>query len=244
MGGAAAGGFGATGLIAALALSLGSTQALGFTQGEPPKPPGPYVALRIDLYDDPASDAAAEKRLGEQRGSGVVVAPAGAGEWFVLTNAHVVDPGADAARAVPQVYAGGDWRRGEVIASDAEADLALIRMRFSEPLKTAEVSSEPPTDHVRAETHGFAGGKKYVERESELRRDLPLDGGSLATAPRRYFIRTTFAPGESGGAVTIGDQLVALIHGNDCEAGWGICVDQPSIREFLEPFLTAAEQPE
>lgn len=238
MGGATVGGFGPTGLIAILALSLGSTG------GEPPKPPGPYVALRIDLYNDSAADNAAEKPLGEQRGSGVVVAPAGAGEWFVLTNAHVVDPGTDAARAVPQVYAGGAWRPGEVIASDAEADLALVRISFPERLKTAEVSSEPPTDHAQAETHGFAGGKKYVERESELRRDLPLEGGSHATAPRRYFIRTTFAPGESGGAVTIGDRLVALIHGNDCAAGWGICVDQPSIREFLKPFLATPEQPE
>lgn len=226
----------AAGFLAAVAACLGAAPE------KPARPPGPYVALRIDLYDGSAGEEAdAAKPLGEQRGSGVVIAPAGSGEWFVLTNAHVVDAGAEAVRVVPRVYAGGDWRAGEVIASDAEADLALVRIHFAESLKTAEVSPEPPTDHVQAETHGFAGGKKYVERESELRRDLPLEGGSHATAARRYFIRTTFAPGESGGAVTIGDRLVGLIHGNDIAAGWGICVDQPSIQAFLDRFLKARE---
>lgn len=210
-----------------------------------PRPPGPYVALRMQVFEGPApGDETSAEPTGEQRGSGVVIAREDGGEWLVLTNAHVVDAEDETKHVVPQVYAGGEWRGGTVVASDADADLALIRFRFPQELKTAEVSTDPPGDRVEVETHGFAGGRKYTEREGELRRDLPLEGGSLATAPRRYFIRTKFAPGESGGAVTIGDRLVALIHGNDCDAGWGICVDQPSIAEFLAPFLKPAETTE
>ena len=229
-----------------LPVVLSFAGAAGVAETKPDNPPGPYVALRMQVYEGsgPGGEDAAAEPIGEQRGSGVVIAPAGGGEWFVLTNAHVVDPEDETKHAVPQVYAGGEWRRGTVVASDAEADLALIRIRFPDELKTAEVSTDPPSDRADVETHGFAGGRKYTEREGELRRDLPLAGGSLATAPRRYFIRTKFAPGESGGAVTIGDRLVALIHGNDCDAGWGICVDQPSIAEFLGPFLDMPEKPE
>lgn len=219
----------------------------GVHAGETPaKPPGPYVALRMLVQERDASDGGEEagRPAGEQRGSGVVIARAGGGEWLVLTNAHVVDSEDETQQVVPQVYAGGEWRSGAVVASDAEADLALIRIPFPEELKTAKVATAPPGDATAVQTHGFAGGRKYTEREGELRRDLPLGGGALASAPRRYFIRTKFAPGESGGAVTIGDRLVALIHGNDCDAGWGICVDQPSIAEFVRPFLGPGEKPE
>jgi hypothetical protein len=202
---------------------------------DPPRHPGPYVALRIDLYRGPA-DVPNAKSVGEQRGSGVVVGPAGGGKWLVLTNAHVVEAG-DADRVVPQVFAGGRWRPGEVAASDAEADLALIRFEFPDGMRPADLSPTPPADHAEAETHGFAAGKTYTVRKAELRRDLPLGGGSFARAPHRYFMRSTFLPGESGGAVTIGGRLVAVIHGNDPKAGWGICVDQPSIAAFLKPYL-------
>lgn len=222
----------AGGMIAAVAV------AVGFAPVDAVRPPGPYVALRIDLFEGPDD---ADERAGEQRGSGVVVGEAGDGEWLVLTNAHVVAPGDEASRVVPQVFAGGEWRAGSVVASDSDADLALVRFAFPQELQSAELSTDPPSDRAEVETHGFAAGRKYTEREGQLRRSLPLKGGSVATAPKRYFIRTKFAPGESGGAVTIGDRLVALIHGNDCEAGWGICVDQPSIAEFLRPFLGGAE---
>ncbi len=226
---------------------LGSAVTLAVLLGtvrETADPPlGPYVALRIDLYDpDPGQESV--KPNSEQRGSGVVVGKGDSDEWLVLTNAHVVDPGAESVRAVPNVFAGGSWRTGRVVAADAEADLALIRVSFAKEFRTADLAPEPPPPCAEAETHGFAGGKKYVARESELRRDLPLAGGSLAYAPGRYFIRTTFAPGESGGAVTIDDRLVALIHGNDFKAGWGICVDQPSIAEFVGPFLKLPEKAE
>ena len=226
------------GRVGVLIASFTVPAAVGFAPVDSVRPPGPYVALRIDLVRGPED---APEPAGEQRGSGVVIGEAGEGEWFALTNAHVVEPGEEATRAVPKVFAGGEWRTGRVIASDAEADLALVRFPFPEELRSAEVSVEPPSDRADVETHGFAAGRKYTTREGQLRRSLPLKGGSVATAPRRYFIRTKFAPGESGGAVTIGRRLVALIHGNDCEAGWGICVDQPSIAEFLQPFLGETE---
>lgn len=216
---------------AALAAAAVSWSLLG--AAEPPRPPGPYVALKVDLYRTGTDEG---KASGEQRGSGVVVGQAGEGKWLVLTNAHVVEAG-DASRVVPQVFAGGKWRPGEVAASDAEADLALIRLDFPDGLRAADLSPKPPVDHAEAETHGFAAGKRYTVRKAELRRDLPLGSGSFARAPHRYFMRSTFLPGESGGAVTIGDRLVAVIHGNDPKAGWGICVDQPSIAAFLKPFL-------
>ncbi|MGC1273421.1 MAG: hypothetical protein WBC44_06905, partial [Planctomycetaceae bacterium] len=79
---------------------------------------------------------------------------------------------------------------------------------------------------------------KYTARETNLLHSLKLEDGAEAFAPQRYFIRTTFKPGESGGAVTVDGKLVGLIHGNDPEAERGICVDYAAIEEFLAPHMS------
>lgn len=201
--------------------------------------PGPYVAVRVDYHragPEPA-DGTRPQRLGEQRGSGVIVGQADVDEWLVLTNAHVVEADDGVGKTVPNIYAGGDWRSGRIVSIDSETDLALIRLRFARVLNTVTVSESPPKDGAEVKTNGFVGGRSFCFRTSTLRRALPLDDGAQAWAPNRYFVRTMFNPGESGGAVTLENQLVALIHGNDVAAGWGLVVDHESIQLFLEPFL-------
>ena len=205
-------------------------------------PPGPYVALRVEYFEDRPGSNGVSSALpdGEQRGSGVVIAKSGADGWLVLTNAHVVEHGDGAGRTEPNVYAGGRWRAGKVLASDAEADLALVRIAFPTRLRTTPVAALPPDDGTVVQTHGFSSGKKYTLRKSKVRHSLPLPEGGRAVAPQRYFLKTKFTPGESGGAVVQDGRLVGLIHGNDLTAGWGLTVDQPSIATFVEPFLKAS----
>ena len=202
-------------------------------------PPGPYVALRIDYerHEPGPTDRDAPMTVGEQRGSGVVVGPGQSGTWLVLTNAHVVEVDPAVGQAVPQIFAGGKWRRGQVVAEDSAADLALVRVALDEPLRSAGIATGPPDNRAEVTTHGYAGGTKYCRRTTELRHAMPLDDGALAWASDRYFVQTTFHPGESGGAVTIGGKLVGLIHGNDSAAGWGLVVDQKAIAAFLKPWL-------
>lgn len=201
--------------------------------------PGPFVAIRVDYYrgGPVPADGTSIRRLGEQRGSGVVVGRAAGDDWFVLTNAHVVEADESVGRTVPNVYAGGGWRSGRVVSIDSEADLALVRLRFAQPLQFVTVSESPPPDGAKVETNGFAGGRKYCRRATTLRLALPLGNGARAWAPHRYYVQATFNPGESGGAVMLENRLVALIHGNDPAAGWGLVVDQKSVAAFLEPFL-------
>lgn len=207
--------------------------------------PQPYVAVRIDYFDDdpvPANgDATHSRRLGEQRGSGVLVGKAGDDAWYVLTNAHVVDAGPKIKRAEPNVLALGQWHKGRVVARDDESDLALIRVRASGTLPTLAVSDDDPPDGAAIESHGLIGGQTYCVRKAELRHALPLPGGVRAWAPHRDYVHTIFRSGESGGAITFKNRLVGLIHGNDPAAGWGLIVDHASIETFLQPFLKPDE---
>jgi S1-C subfamily serine protease len=203
------------------------------------KEPGPYVAVQVDYFTGPAdaADPAAGTKVSEGRGSGVVIGPGDTGTWIVLTNAHVVEADSDSWRPVPRVYAGGQWRDGAVIASDAEADLALVQVEYADSLRAVSLATAAPGDRTNVKTHGFAAGRKYTARDTRLNHALALEDGALAYAPKRYFMQTTFTPGESGGAVTVDGRLVGLIHGNDPDAKRGICVDFPAIERFLESHL-------
>ncbi|MBA3312714.1 MAG: trypsin-like peptidase domain-containing protein [Planctomycetaceae bacterium] len=205
-------------------------------------PPSPYVAVRVDYFrGDPVPAAGTDTtKIGEQRGSGVVVGEANSGTWYVLTNAHVIDAGEDIKRAEPSVFAAGEWQKGRVIAADDESDLALVRIRSASALQAVKVSQAKPPNAAKVATHGLIGGRTYCLRPTELRHALPLADGALAWAPQRFYVRTTFRSGESGGAVTFEDRLVGLIYGNDPAAGWGLVVDHASIVRFLKPFLTEA----
>ncbi|MGC1273325.1 MAG: trypsin-like peptidase domain-containing protein, partial [Planctomycetaceae bacterium] len=150
--------------VAALALLFGLALSLAAQE------PGPYVAVQVDYYEgeaDPA-DPASGTKVSEGRGSGVVVGPGEEGTWYVLTNAHVVEGDSDSWRTSPRVFAGGQWRSGEVVAADAKADLALVQVHYSEPLRAVELAAQPPDDRTKVETHGFAAGRKYTARETNL----------------------------------------------------------------------------
>lgn len=212
--------------------------------------PGPYVAVQVDHYagNDVRAGVDDSRKVSEGRGSGVVVGPGEVGTWLVLTNAHVVESGSDSWVSVPRVYAGGQWRDGTTIAADAKADLALVQVDYDQPLRTIDLAPSAPSDDSAVKTHGFAAGRKYTARDTKLTFALRLEDGAKAFAAQRNFIRTTFMPGESGGAVTLNGELVGLIHGNDPQAERGICVDHAAIEAFLAPHLTekrtAAAEPQ
>jgi S1-C subfamily serine protease len=230
----------ATSVAVALVLCLGTTAVATAAT----KVPGPFVAVQVDYYEgtvDPleieAGTPGGGEKVSEGRGSGVVVGSGDDGVWYVLTNAHVVEGDSEAWYVHPRVYAGAKWRTGVVVATDAAADLALIELPYAGTLRVATLADGAPDDRAHVKTHGFAAGRKYRNRETELRHSLKLDDGVEAFASQRYFIRTTFQPGESGGAITIDGKLVGLIHGNDPEAERGICVDYDAIETFLAPHL-------
>lgn len=183
------------------------------------------------------ADGSVPPKFGEQRGSGVVVGKGESGVCFVLTNAHVVDAGEAVQRAVPRVRFGETWETGRVVATDDQSDLALIRLRRAVPIEGIRLRDAKPPDSAKVTTHGLTGGRNYCVRPTELSYALPLGRGVNAFAPHRYYVRTTFLSGESGGAVTLDDQLVGLVHGNDFAAGWGLIVDYTSIVRFFEPLV-------
>ena len=195
---------------------------------------GPYVGLRV--RDEPTSGSpslvAAEYQT-ERRGSGVVVGTSTSGGWFVLTNAHVVEPMIEESRPVPSVYAAGEWRAGRVLGTNRNADLALVLIHCPERMRIMKIADGPPADGASVTTRAFASGTKWTTRKTRLQHSMPLDDGRRARAPHTHFVKAKFQQGESGGAVVSDGRLVGLIYGNDIENGWGLCVDYASITSFL-----------
>ena len=122
------------------------------------------------------------------QGSGIVVTPDG----YVLTNAHVVQPGEVRARV------GGDSARGTVVGRDPRTDLAVVRLEASSlaPLELSSLS--PRVGELVVAIGNPLGFDRSVSLGvvSALDRELPARGSVL-----EGLVQTDAAvnPGNSGG---------------------------------------------
>lgn len=148
-----------------------------------------------------------DTREGAQRseGSGVIYRSDG----LILTNHHVVD-GAD---EVTVVLSNGRKLQGEVLGSDEESDVAVVRVEVDEQLPSATLGSATQlkvgqTAIAIGSPLGLEGGPSLsVGVVSALGRTLPRDQRwSDSTVPLLDMIQTDapIAPGSSGGALLDG----------------------------------------
>jgi serine protease Do len=134
------------------------------------------------------------------QGSGIVFTPDG----YVLTNAHVVQPGR------VRVRVGGDAARGTVVGRDPRTDLAVLRVEASSlaPLELASLS--PRVGELVVAIGNPLGFDRSVSLGvvSALDRELPARGSVL-----EGLVQTDAAvnPGNSGGPLLdMGGRVVGV----------------------------------
>lgn len=170
-------------------------------------------------------------------GSGTVVAENGT-HLAVLTNAHVVAPSKQNPSAYVDVHVmiAGQWIRGTVVASDDDADLAVISVPYTGRHAVAAVSGgdqieEPVT--VRT----FVRGQEYREDSTRLVPRIRTSSGTEQMTGR-VFTQTRYQQGESGGGIyNSRGELVAVVEANDNTRPLGIGIDLGVIRTFIGVHL-------
>jgi len=166
-------------------------------------------------------------------GSGAVIHPSG----YVLTNAHVVAQ----ASELKVIFADGTELPGEVVASLAETDLAMVRVRPKAPLKALKLGRS--SDLLVGESVVAIGNPVGLGHTvttgiiSAVNRDLDGDNG-----PRLHDIIQTDAainPGNSGGPLLniLGEQIGVntAIRADAQNVGFAIPVDR--VRSLLHELL-------
>jgi serine protease Do len=143
---------------------------------------------------NPFGQGEPEQRRGEALGSGVVVDPAG----YILTNNHVVDK---ADRIQVKFMGDPTEYEAKVIGTDAQTDLAVIRVEGKRNLVPAKIGN---SDAVQVGDWAVAIGSPFGFQAtvtagiiSAKERDIP--GGD--TSQFQHFLQTDAAinPGNSGG---------------------------------------------
>lgn len=170
-------------------------------------------------------------------GSGTVIAENGT-HLAVLTNAHVVAPSKrdPSARVDVYVLIAGQWVRGAVVASEDDADLAVVSVPYTGRHAVAAVSGgdqieEPVT--VRT----FVGGQSYREDTTRLVPKIRT-GAVTEQMTGRVFTQTRYQQGESGGGIyNSRGELVAVVEANDKMRPLGIGIDLGVIRTFVGVHL-------
>ena len=162
-----------------------------------------------------------KRRLGG--GSGVLIAPDG----FALTNSHVVH----GATAVEAELASGETTLVEVVGTDPQTDLALLRIHAEERLGHLELAD---SNTLRVGEHVVAIGAPYglahtvtMGVVSALGRSLP---GAVQGRPLEGLIQTDalLNPGNSGGPLVDVRGRVVGINTAILLAGQGLCFAIPS----------------
>ncbi len=138
---------------------------------------GPYVGLRVRDEVKSSGSSALVSRGGyqERRGSGVVVGASPSGDWYVLTNNHVVAPESKQKVPIPAVYLDGDWRTGRVLRTDADADLALVLVNSPKKLTITLACRRRPCRRFESRHASVRSGNKMDETIGD---DSPHDHSS------------------------------------------------------------------
>lgn len=127
----------------------------------------------------------------------------------VVTNAHVV---AGSAQVSVQVGGQGTRYSSEVVAFDAELDLAILAVpQLAAPALVRETSSLAAQDDVVAA--GFPLGGPYTLKAGRIRGVIQATGediyGDQSVTRQVYSVRTTVLPGNSGGPLLTPEGEVA-----------------------------------
>lgn len=140
----------------------------------------------------------------ESEGSGTGIILAQAEELFLVTNHHVVD----GATAVEVVFADGSTASAQVKGSNAEKDIAILTVAFSdiaeETLKTIKLASIGDSDALSGGEMVIAIGNAAGEGQSltvgyvsAIEREVEIEGVTMKLIQMDAAIN----PGNSGGAL-------------------------------------------
>ena len=132
---------------------------------------------------------------GQGAGSGFLID----GDGHIVTNAHVV---AD-ARAVTVIFYNGEEVRAEVVGTDLDSDLAVVRVQELPdgvvPLTLAEIEEVSPGDRVVAIGNPFSlGGSMTLGIVSAVGRTIPT-AETPFSIPQAIQTDASINPGNSGG---------------------------------------------
>jgi Do/DeqQ family serine protease len=179
-----------------------------------------------------------EEPEGQQQmglGSGVLVSP----EGYLLTNHHVVEDASD----IEVQLADGRQARARVVGSDAETDIALLKIPALDALPVitlGDVRALQVGDAVLAIGNPFNVGQTVTAGIVSA-----LDRNQAGSSPLQNFIQTDAAinPGNSGGAlVDAQGHLVgintAIFSRDGGSLGIGFAVPVDTAREVMQALLS------
>ena len=188
-------------------------------------------SVRVSVAKAPVVDATMTVRSGGGgNGSGTVVRVE-AGHYYVLTCAHVTDSG-DLHFVGP---AGGPFKAGRVVLSDARLDLALIRVEGQPPPGARVATLAAAEAYDAASTFTKVGFPKAGPRVVLSGKPFPYWGLS-AEGVLSVVVGAKSIPGDSGGGLfrASDEALVGVVWGGTGEDLWARTVKD------IHPFLKRA----
>ncbi len=167
-------------------------------------------------------------------GSGVLVSP----EGYLLTNHHVVEDATD----IEVQLADGRQARARVVGSDAETDIAVLKIPALDALPVitlGDVRALQVGDAVLAIGNPFNVGQTVTAGIVSA-----LDRNQAGSSPLQNFIQTDAAinPGNSGGALVDAQGLLvgintAIFSRDGGSLGIGFAVPVDTAREVMQALL-------
>lgn len=213
------------------------------TEQTTPASPSAPAGAPVDLQDlvSRVERSVVSIRVGRGQGTGLVVSADGE----ILTNAHVVE-GVEGADAVTVRLPGDNRdRRADVVATDEDSDLALLRVEEPEGgLTPAQLGSSAG---VRVGDDVVAIGNALGLRgdPSVTRGIVSALGRSIGSLTGLIQTDAAINPGSSGGPlVNSRGEVIGIntaVRGGAENIGFAIPVD--AVREFLERARTGAPAP-
>ena len=174
-----------------------------------------------------------QARESQSLGSGFVIHPAG----YIVTNEHVIDQ----ATEVDVVFSNGDKLEAEVVATDNEHDLAVLKVKPSKPLPAITLGTsedlmigEPV--YAIGNPFGYAG---TMTRGIVSAVDRKLDISATKSYTGLIQTDASINPGNSGGPLLNAyGQVVGINTAIRADAhGIGFAIAVSNIRDLLPSFL-------
>ncbi len=168
-------------------------------------------------------------------GSGVIVNESG----VILTNHHVIE----SASAINVRLTNGNTYTATLVASDAESDLAILKIEPTETLKAAVFGK---SDNVVAgeaviaigNPLGLLGGTVTDGIISATSREVSVEGGSMTLLQHNAAI----SPGNSGGALfNMRGELIGIVnakYSSDGAEGLGFAIPSDTVVSVYEDLIT------
>jgi len=203
------------------------------------------VRVRNPFFDDPFFQRlfpqVPQERINESLGSGVII---DAARGYVLTNHHVVENADD----VQVTLDDGRTMQAQFLGSDADTDIALIRIR-PENLTALPLGN---SDHLRVGDFVVAIGNPFGFSQTVTSGIVSAVGRSgIRGLGYQNFIQTdaSINPGNSGGAlVNLSGQLVGIntasFNPRGSQAGnigLGLAIPSNLARDVVEQLLTRGQ---